>query len=168
VIDVLRSDGNPWGEVLAVALVLGPALLAAWGMARVYRRRRATEEAAYGDLPTTREPDREPDGEALYTGTTRRGPCRYWFDPAGALVFQRYRGPVVCIAMVRELGLVGAHAGRVLSPERIAVVGWTLGGHDVDTGFAFPEAVEARAFAETLAGVVGLPVDRGPSAGAEA
>jgi hypothetical protein len=181
VIEFLRSETNPWGEAVAVLLVLGPALLASWGMRRAYRRRRAAEESAYGPLPVVAEPARAPDGEALYTGTTRggsraqrvaayglfgRGPCRYWFDPAGALVFHRYRGPVVRIATVHTLGLVGAHAGRVLSPERIAIVGWTLGEQDVDSGFAFAEAVQARAFAETLAGVVGLPAERGPYAGA--
>lgn len=173
-IELIQSDDNPFGEILAVLLVVGPALLAGWGMWRAYRRRRSREEAAFGALPTAAEPARAPDGEALYTGTTiggsraervaayglfGRGPCRYWFDPGGALVFQRYRGPVVRVAAVRRLGLVGAHAGRVLSPDRIVIVGWALGAQDVDTGFAFPEAAQARAFAERL--TAGLPADRG-------
>lgn len=159
-IELLRSDANPWGEVLAVLLVVLPAALAALGMRRAYRRRRAADEAGLGALPEARRPQRDADGEALYTGTTRagsrservtahglfgRGPCRYWFEPQG-LVFQRYRGPVVLIAAVAEVGLVGAHAGRVVAPERIAVVRWPLG----DTGFAFPDAEQARAFAARL------------------
>lgn len=179
-IEWLRSDQNPWGEALAVAIVVVPAALVAWGMVRAYRRRRAANEQALGPLPTARRPGRDPDGEALYTGTTRggsraeriaayglfgRGPCSYWFEQ-GALVFARYRGPVVRIAEVRELGLVGAHAGRVLAPERIAVVRWALEGTEVDTGFAFSDAAHARHFAEELAATVGLPADRGPYAGA--
>lgn len=179
-IEVLRSESNLWGELVAVALVVFPAALAAWGMVRSYRRRRAANERAFGPLPTAALPSRDPDGEALYTGTTTggsraervaahglfsRGPCRYWFEP-GALVFTRYRGPVVRIAEVRQLGLVGAHAGRVLAPERIAVVRWALAETEVDTGFAFTDSAHARHFAETLAATVGLPADRGPYAGA--
>lgn len=162
--ELLRSDANPWGEVLAVLLVAGPAALAALGMARAYGRRRAAEERDLGPLPVVAEPARPPDGEALYTGTTRggsraervaahglfgRGPCRYWFTPGG-LVFHRFRGSVVRIAPVREVGLVGAHAGRVLAPDRIVVIGWTLGGTEVDSGFGFGDAAQARAFSERL------------------
>lgn len=179
-LEFLRSEQNLWGEVLAVALVVGPALLVAWGMARGYRRRRAAGEQALGPLPTTALPDRDPDGEALYTGTTRggsraervaayglfgRGPCRYWFEQ-GALVFARFRGPVVRIAEVGEVGLVGAHAGRVLGPDRIVIVRWVLEDADVDTGFAFSDTAHARRFAEGLAAALGLPADRGPYAGA--
>ncbi len=179
-LEYIRSDQNLWGEALAVALVVVPALLAAWGMRRAYRRRRAAAEQAFGPLPTVATPKRDPDGEALYTGTTRggsrservaayglfgRGPCRYWFEQ-GALVFTRYRGPVVRIGEVSEIGLVGAHAGRVLGPERIAIVRWTLEDTDVDTGFAFEDAAHARHFATELAAALGLPADRGPYAGA--
>jgi hypothetical protein len=179
-LEALRSDENLWGEALAVALVVVPALLAAWGMRRAYRRRRTATEQALGPLPVVEEPAREPDGQALYTGTTTggsrservaayglfgRGPLRYWFEPDG-LVFTRFRGPVVRIAHVTEIGLVGAHAGRVLGPDRIVIVRWTLEETEVDTGFAFEDAAHARHFAEELAAVVGLPADRGPYAGA--
>lgn len=158
--ELLRSDANAWGEALAVLLVVLPAALAALGMRRAYRRRRAAEEVAAIPLPTVAAPQRAADGEALYTGTTRagsrsqrvtahglfgRGPARYWFEPEG-LVFARFRGPVVLIADITEVGLVGAHAGRVVAPERIAVVRWALG----DTGFAFPDAEQARAFVQRL------------------
>ena len=178
--EFLRSDANPWGEVVAVALVVVPALLAGWAMYRAYRRHRARNEQAYGPLPTAAEPKREPDGEALYTGTTRggsraerlaahglfgRGPCRYWMEP-GSFTFMRFRGPAVRLTEIRELGLVGAHAGRVLAPERIAVVRWVLGEDEVDSGFAFPDSARAHAFADALADAMELPADRGPYAGA--
>jgi len=173
--------------VLAVALVVLPALLAGWGMLRAYRGRRREEEAAVGPLPSGPAPDRDPDGEALYTGTTAdgsravrvtahglfgRGPAVYWFEPGRhlppaeprlpALVFRRYRGPVVRIEAIRDIGLVGAHAGRVLAPRRIVVIGWRLGGADVDTGFAFEDVALAERFAERAATTLNLPPDRGP------
>jgi hypothetical protein len=160
-------------------------------MLRSYRGRRAREEAALGPLPTGPAPDRDPDGEALYTGTTYggsralrvtayglfgRGPASYWFEPGrhlppappspAALVFRRFRGPVVRLEAVREVGLVGAHAGRVLAPRRIAILGWTLGDVDVDTGFAFEDAALAERFAEQAVNILNIPPDRGPYVGA--
>lgn len=186
-LEFLRSEANPWGEVLAVVLVVLPAVLAAWGMLRSYRGRRGAEEDALGPLPPGEAPDRDPDGEALYTGTTRggsravrvtahglfgRGPAVYWFEPGRhlppeeprlpALVFRRYRGPVVRIEAIREIGLVGAHAGRVLAPQRIVVVGWRLGAADVDSGFAFEDVALAERFADQAATTLNLPPDRGP------
>jgi len=189
VLEFLRSGSNPWGEVLAVALVVLPALLAGWGMLRSYRGRRQAEEQALGPLPRSEAPGRDPDGEALYTGTTRggsraarvtahglfgRGPAVYWLEegrhlpPAEprlpALVFRRYRGPLVRIEAIREIGLVGAHAGRVLAPRRIVVIGWRLGDADVDSGFAFEDVALAEHFADRAAATLNVPPDRGPRA----
>lgn len=179
-LELLRSDGNILGEVFAVVVVVGPACWAAWAMRRAYRRRRASEEARLGPLPRIPVPGRAPDGDALYTGTTYggsrarriaahglfgRGPCRYWLEPA-RLVFQRHRGPVVSLTDVRDVGLTGAHAGRVLAPRRIAVIAWRLGETDVDSGFAFEDAVLAQAFAERVAAATGVPPERGPRVGA--
>jgi hypothetical protein len=174
-----------------VVLVVLPALVAGWAMLRSYRRRRAAEEAALGPLPRGPEPGRPPDGEALYTGTTYggsralrvtayglfgRGPCSYWFEPGrhlppgpptpAAVVFRRFRGPVVRLEAVRTVALVGAHAGRVLAPRRIAILGWTLGQTEVDTGFAFEDAAQAERFAELAADTLNIPPERGPFASA--
>jgi len=172
VLELLRSDGNILGEMVAVALVVGPAVLAAWGMRRAYLRRRASEESTVGPLPRIPEPDRAPDGQALYTGTTYggsrarrlaahglfgRGPCRYWLE-RDRLVFQRLRGPVTSVRDVCKVGLTGAHAGRVLAPRRIAVIAWRLGDTEVDTGFAFDDAAMAEAFAQRVAAVTGSHV----------
>jgi len=175
-LELLRSDGNILGELFAVAVVVGPAVLGAWGMRRGYLRRRAGEEAAVGPLPATPEPARAPDGEALYTGTTHggsrarrlaahglfgRGPCRYWLEP-GQLVFQRFRGPVVGVRDVHEVGRTGAHAGRVLGPGRITVVAWRLGDTDVDSGFGFDDADLAEAFAAGVTAVTSRSAERAP------
>ena len=159
-LDVLRSDANPLGEIVSVAGLLVLWALAVVLMRRGYRRRRAADEAALGSLPVVQPPARDPDGSALYTGTTRggsradriaaaglfgRGRCDWWLDGDG-LVFRRVRGPVVRCTGVRDVGLVGAHAGRVVAPGRIAVVSWTLGATEVDSGFAFDDADAAEAF----------------------
>ena len=133
-----------------------------------------------GLLPTVRAPLREPDGEALYVGTTvggslahrlvagalfGRGTCRYWLE-AGYLVMQRAGGPVIRPLGISQGGLSGAHAGQVLAPNRIAVVTWLLGEDEVDTGFGFEATTLAEQFAEQVADAVGLSPDKGPHAGA--
>ena len=163
-LDVLRSDANPAGEIVSVAALLVLWALAVLLMRRGYRRRRAADEAALGDLPAVPAPAREPDGRALYTGTTHggtradriaagglfgRGPCEWWLD-GDTVVFRRVRGPVVRCTGLRDVGLVGAHAGRVLAPGRIAVISWTLGETLVDSGFAFDDAQSAAAFRDSV------------------
>ena len=138
------------------------------------RRRRG--QAAL--VPTARAPKREPDGEAVYVGTTvveshkvmagalfGRGDCRYWIEP-GRLVFEREGGPVVALTRISQVGLAGAHAGQVLAPSRIAIVTWGLGGDDVGSGFGFTDAKHAELFADQLVAAVGLSPERGPHAGA--
>ncbi len=139
------------------------------------RQRRRT-----GLLPAIHALRREPDGEALYVGTTvggsqqhhlvagalfGRGTCCYWLEPGG-LVMQRAGGPVVALAGICQVGLAGAHAGQVLAPNRIAIVTWMLGHEDVDTGFGFQDAKRAERFAEQVAAAAELSPDRGPHAGA--
>lgn len=170
-IDALRSDENLLGELVALLLLLVPFALAVVGLYRGYAGRRAREEEQYGPLPVTDPPNRPADADVLYTGTTidgtpiakiaahrlfGRGACRVWIENGG-VVFHRVHGPVVAIRTIRVVGLAGAHAGRVLAPGRIAIVGWTLGGHDVDTGFAFGDAASAAAFAAAVANAAGLP-----------
>jgi hypothetical protein len=160
--------------VAATALLVVPFALAVYAMWRGYRRRTTVDETRFGPLPAVQEPGRPPDGEALYTGTTRggsrmqqvavsglfgRGVCRYWIEPPQGLVFRRERGPAVAVSGVREVGLTGAHAGRVLSPGRIAVVAWTLGDEPVDTGFGFEDAARAATFAAAVANASGLPAE---------
>jgi hypothetical protein len=133
-----------------------------------------------GLLPAIQVPQREPDGEALYIGTTiggsqqhhvvagalfGRGSCRYWLE-SGSLVMQRAGGPVVVLTGISQVGLAGAHTGLVLAPNRIAIVTWMLGDEDVDTGFGFPDAKRAELFAERVADVAKLSPDKGPHAGA--
>ena len=170
-LDALRSDDNLLGEAVAALLLLVPWALAVWGMRRGYRRRRARDEERFGAVPSVDPPGRAPDGEALYTGTTvggsridrvgagglfGRGPCRFWLD-TDRLVFQRVRGPVVAVTGIRDAGVTGAHAGRVLAPGRIAIVAWTLGGRPVDTGFAFDDAEAAADFADRVAALARTP-----------
>ncbi|HUH07203.1 MAG TPA: hypothetical protein VML96_05270 [Egibacteraceae bacterium] len=174
-LDAIRSDDNLYGEALAVALLVVPWLLAMYAMWRGLRRRRDRDRDRLGPLPTIAPPRRPADGEALYTGTTEgpevikrvaieglfgRGPCRYWIEPGG-LVFQRARGPIVAATTVHAVRLAAAHAGRVLARGRVAVVGWSLGGADVDTGFGFDDAPYAAAFAAAVANAAGLAVPDG-------
>jgi hypothetical protein len=134
-------------------------------------------------VPTVRAPKREPDGEATYVGTTvggsqqhrivggalfGRGECRYWIEP-GQVVFQRDGaggGLTVALTGISQVGLAGAHAGRVLAPSRIAIVTWRLGGDDADTGFGFSDSKHAELFADRIAAAAGLSPDKGPHAGA--
>jgi hypothetical protein len=159
--DVLRSDANVVGETFAVLALLGVWGLAVWGMARGYRRRRRHDEARFGALPVVDPPQRTPDGEAIYTGTTTpdgarvgagglfgRGPCRYWLE-GERLVFARHRAPALAVAPL-GVDLAGAHAGRVLAPGRIALVAWRLNDLDVETGFGFDDAADAATFADTV------------------
>ncbi len=133
-----------------------------------------------GLLPAVDAPLREPDGEALYVGTTvggslahrvvagalfGRGTCRYWLEP-GSLVMQRGPGLVIALTGICQVGLSGAHAGQVLAGNRIAIVTWMLGDDEVDTGFGFEAATLAERFAERVADAAGLSPDKGPHAGA--
>ncbi|HWH31859.1 MAG TPA: hypothetical protein VNU01_04240 [Egibacteraceae bacterium] len=159
-LEVIQSDHNLVGEALALALLLGVAALSLAGMRRGYRRRRAAARDRYGELAPVPAPAREPDGQALYTGTTRAGSrvervalpelwgrwrCDWWAD-AGRVVLRGPGGRVVALDGIVECGLVGAHAGRAVGRGRIAVVRWRLGGHEVDTGLQFASAEEALGF----------------------
>jgi hypothetical protein len=141
-----------------------------WTLRRVY----------YGPVPTVDVPNPEPDGKAIYVGTTigrsayhrivggalfGRSECCYWLQ-GSALTFQRDPGLVITLAGITEVRLSGAHAGQVMAPNRIAVVTWTLGQDQVDTGFGFDNPRQAEAFADRVAAVAGLSPDKGPYASA--
>jgi hypothetical protein len=139
-----------------------------------------TSRRARGSVPTIDMPTRAPDGEAVYVGTTLggaahhrlvggalfgRGTCRYWLQ-ASVLTFQRDLGPAIALTDITEVSLSGAHAGLVMAPNRIAVVTWTLGQEELDTGFGFANPRQAEAFAEQVAATAGLSPDKGPHASA--
>jgi hypothetical protein len=149
-----------------------------------------SRRANYGLIPTVDVPNPAPDGEAVYIGTTiggaahhrvvggilfGRGACRYWLSD-GTVTFQRgdgdgpgsesARGPAIALTGITEVGLSGAHAGKVMAPNRIAIVTWTLAQDEVNTGFGFEDAKRAEVFADRVAATVGLSPDKGPHASA--
>jgi hypothetical protein len=152
----------------------------ATGIRRWIGRRRRGQTAL---VPTARPLKREPDGQAIYVGTTvggsqhhrivggalfGRGECRYWIEP-GSVVFERIGaggGVTVALTEILQVGQSGAHAGQVLAPSRIAIVTWALGAEELDTGFGFSDAKHAEAFAERVAAAAGLSPEKGPHAGA--
>lgn len=163
-LEFLRSDSHAWGEAVAIAAILLIWGLLVWLMWRGYRNRQARDAALVGQAEQAQRPAREPDAEVVYTGTTfagsqtdragaaglfGRGPCALWLDADG-LTFARHRAPVLRIAQVNEVALLGAHAGRVLGAGRICVVRWTASGGELDTGFGFGTAAEAEAFADAV------------------
>lgn len=139
-----------------------------------------SRRAGYGPVPIVEVSPCAPDGKAVYVGTTiggsahhrvvggvlfGGGECRYWLQE-GTLTIQRDPGPAIALTGITEVGLSGAHAGRVMAPNRIAIVAWTLGQDEVDTGFGFANSKQAEAFADQVAAVVGLSPDKGPHASA--
>lgn len=148
-----------------------------------------SRRAHYGAVLAVDVPKSAPDGEAVYVGTTiggsahhkvggalfGRGECRYWLQ-GGALTFQRgggggsgrevTGGPAIALTRITEVGLSGAHAGQVMVPNRIAIVTWTLGRNEVDTGFGFDNPRQAEAFADRVAAVAELSPGKGPHASA--
>ncbi len=106
-----------------------------WRLWRAARMRSARIDA---QRPTVRTPDRPPDGYAIYVGTTTRsgmqhrladgqlfggGRCAYWIVGA-TLVLQRESGPVLALRNIDEVGVAGAHAGKIMAPRRIAIITW--------------------------------------------
>lgn len=165
-IELIQSDANLFGEILATVLFLAIFALSVRGMRRGWIRRSADAGARYGEVPRTDVPGRDPDGQALCTGTTVAGSraervalpelfgrwrCDWWAEP-DALVVRRYGGQVLRLAHARAAGLTGAHAGRAVGRGRIAIVRWRLGDEDVDTGLQFPTAGEAERFVATMNG----------------
>lgn len=163
-LELIQSDRNAFGEIVATALffaIFGWAVLA---MRRGWRRRSAAAAERFGPVPVGQAPDREPDARALCTGTTVAGSrvervalpelfgrrrVEVWVEPGGLVL----RGPgesALRLSGMVEAGLTGAHAGRAVGHERIAVVRWTLGEHQVDTGLQFASAEEAREFVSRL------------------
>jgi hypothetical protein len=136
--------------------------------------------AKYGPVPVVNIPTPAPDGKAIYVGTTiggsthhrlvggalfGRSECAYWLQE-GTFTFQRDAGPAITLTGITQVGLSGAHAGQVMAPNRIAVVTWTLGQAEVDTGFGFANPRQAEAFADQVVAVIGLSPDKGPHASA--
>lgn len=165
-LDLIQSDANLFGEIVATALFAAIFALALAGMRRGWRRRSGEAAARYGAVARTQAPVREPDGRALCTGTTVAGSrlervalpelfgrwrCEWWAEPAG-LVFRKADGTVLGLGPVAATARTGAHAGRAVGRGRIALVRWTLNGIEIDTGLQFDSADEAAAFTARLGG----------------
>lgn len=163
-LELIQSDTNLFGEVFATALFLAIFAWAVLAMRRGWRTRSGAAAARFGAAPAATPPEREPDGTALCTGTTVAGSrmervalpelfgrwrCDWWIEPA-AVLLRRPDGVTLRLTGVTEAGVTGAHAGRAVGRERIAVVRWTLGEHHVDTGLQFATAEEALAFTDRL------------------
>lgn len=164
-LELIQSDTNLFGEIFATALFLAIFAWAVLAMRRGWRTRSGAAAARFGAAPTTTMPPRrDPDGTALCTGTTVAGSrmervalpelfgrwrCDWWIE-AGEVLLRRPDGVTLRLGGVTEAGVTGAHAGRAVGRERIAVVRWTLGEHNVDTGLQFAGAEEARAFTDRL------------------
>jgi len=165
-VDLIQSDANLFGEIFATALFLAIFLLALARMRRGWRRRSGDAAARYGAVPRAAAPAREPDGQALCTGTTVAGSrlervalpelfgrwrCDWWAGPEG-LVLRKADGVVLGLGPVAATARTGAHAGRAVGRGRIALVRWTLNSIEVDTGLQFDSADEAVAFTARLGG----------------
>jgi hypothetical protein len=165
-LDLIQSDANLFGEIVATALFAAIFFLAIAGMRRGWRRRRGDAAARYGAVPRTGAPVREPDGRALCTGTTVAGSrlervalpelfgrwrCDWWVEPGG-LVLRKADGTLLDLGPVAATARTGAHAGRAVGRGRIALVRWTLNGIEIDTGLQFDSADEAEAFTARLGG----------------
>lgn len=163
-LDVIQSDQNLVGEIVATALFLGIFALAVLGMRRGWRTRSGQAAARYGAASVIAGVVRPADGTAVCTGTTVAGSraervalpelwgrwrCEWWVEPDG-LVLRRRDGLFLRLTGIGDVGLTGAHAGRAVGHERIAVVRWTLNEVAVDTGLQFDSAEAARAFAARL------------------
>ena len=163
-LELIQSDANLFGETVATALFLAIFAWAVLAMRRGWRRRSGDAGARFGAVPTAAPPAREPDGGALCTGTTVAGSrmervalpelfgrwrCDWWVE-GDAVLLRRAGGATIRLAGITGTGRTGAHAGRAVGRERIAVVRWTLGEHQVDTGLQFATAEAAMAFVERL------------------
>jgi len=169
--ELLQSHTNPYGEILSLVVMLGVFGIAMLSMRRGWNKRRAAALIRFGNVALTDAPTREPDGTALCTGTTTAGSraervalpelfgrwgCQYWVTPQGMFLRRQpptaNGGDTLHLVDANGAGVTGAHAGRAVGAGRIAVVRWTLGGEDVDTGLQFRSAEEADAFVERLNG----------------
>lgn len=161
-------------RLLLTALVLGFVALVCWGMWRGWRAR-ARRQA---DLPAPAEPPTDfgavaARAEGRYVATVR---ADQWLDrivahglgapaagellvgPAGVLV-ERDGAPALFVpAADIVLATTGTGmAGDVVEREGLAVIRWTLGEAQLDTGFRARSAEQQREVVAAAAALAGSP-----------
>ena len=155
---------------LAVALA---AALASWLVLGAIRRTARRQQRDLPPLPACPPARGEPAlraGGVRYLGTTYapspvrrfsgygllgRGTVELAADP-GALRVSAGPAAPWCVprANLRGAGVTSAHAGKMVSGERVLVVDWQLGGTVLRSGFALADDATARRWASLLQAMV--------------
>lgn len=161
----MTPEVTAWPErLLLTAAVIGVIVLAAWGMWRGWRRRserESAELAALAEVPTSLSPA-QVEVSGSYVGTVRRGDwmVRVLAHGLGApgsavasvhpegVLFDRDGAAALFIPASAMTGVQTGNglAGTVRERDGIAVIGWTWGGIELDSGFRSPDATAQHAF----------------------
>ncbi len=158
-------------RLLLTAVVLAVVGLAVLGMWRGWRNR-ARRQGDLGELA----PAPADRGEVLaraegrYVGTVRSG---QWLDrivaqglgpvgdatlevSSGGVLLDRVGEPPIFIPLADLVGVGTGRgiAGEVVERDGLAIVGWSLGGARLDTGFRASSVAEQRAVLDALGGLI--------------